>query len=95
MSQTVLIVDDDPVQRRLLEAAIRRLGYAPMLAETGEAALALLRAGEAVDILVLDLVMPGIDGFGVLAGLKEAGIERHQGKFGEAAGGTLFMDEIG
>jgi CheY-like chemotaxis protein len=39
MSQTVLIVDDDPVQRRLLEATVRRLGYGAVLADSGEATL--------------------------------------------------------
>ena len=36
MSCTVLIVDDDPVQRRLLEALVRRFGYAAETAESGE-----------------------------------------------------------
>ncbi|MDB5512871.1 MAG: sigma-54-dependent Fis family transcriptional regulator [Enterovirga sp.] len=75
MSQTVLIVDDDPVQRRLLEAMVRRLGYGTMLAENGEAAVTLLRAGEPVDLVILDLVMPGVDGFGVLSALRDGGIE--------------------
>ncbi len=74
MSQTVLIVDDDPVQRRLLEATVRRFGYATILAESGAAGLALLRAGEAVDVLILDLMMPELDGYGVLEALREAGI---------------------
>jgi DNA-binding NtrC family response regulator len=75
MSQTVLIVDDDPVQRRLLEATVRRLGYEAAVAEGGDDALSLLRAGETADLMILDLVMPGLDGFGVLAALREARIE--------------------
>ncbi|NNM71154.1 sigma-54-dependent transcriptional regulator [Enterovirga aerilata] len=75
MSQNVLIVDDDPVQRRLLEATVRRLGYGTALAESGDAALAILRAGEAADLVILDLVMPGLDGFGVLAAMRESRIE--------------------
>src|SRR4051794_26322252 len=77
MSGTILVVDDDPVQRRLLEAMVRRFGYEPVLAETGEAALALLRSpeGERVDVVILDLVMPDLDGLGVLARMRENGIE--------------------
>jgi DNA-binding NtrC family response regulator len=77
MSGTILVVDDDPVQRRLLEAMVRRFGYEPLVADSGEAALATLRApeGERVDVVVLDLVMPNLDGLGVLAKLREAQIE--------------------
>lgn len=63
MSATVLIVDDDPVQRRLAEAAVRRFGFEPRVAETGADALALLRS-EGADVVLLDLVMPGLDGLG-------------------------------
>ncbi len=75
MSQTVLIVDDDPVQRRLLESTVRRLGYEAAVAGSGDEAVSLLRAGETPDLMILDLVMPGLDGFGVLAALREARIE--------------------
>ena len=45
MSVTVLIVDDDPVQRRLLEAMVLRFGYEAVTAEGGDAALKAARAG--------------------------------------------------
>jgi len=75
MPETILIVDDDPVQRRLLEAMIRRFGYEAITVETGDAALARLigAAAPRIDAVVLDLVMPDLDGLGVLARLKEAG----------------------
>ena len=75
MSETILVVDDDPVQRRLVEEAIRRMGHRPMVAEGGEAALALLSAREGADIglVVLDLVMPDLDGMGVLGRMRERG----------------------
>ena len=44
MAALILVVDDDPVQRRLLEAMIRRFGYQTETAESGEAALSLARA---------------------------------------------------
>ncbi|TQI74163.1 DNA-binding NtrC family response regulator [Bosea sp. AK1] len=77
MTDTVLIVDDDPVQRRLLDAMLKRFGYDVATAENGEAALTLLGApeGERFNAVVLDLNMPGLDGMGVLAALRERGSE--------------------
>jgi DNA-binding NtrC family response regulator len=73
MTSTILITDDDPVQRRLLEAAVRRFGYEAETAEGGEQALArLTRAGAPpVDLLILDLVMPDLDGMGVLTRMRD------------------------
>ncbi|RYE82031.1 MAG: response regulator, partial [Hyphomicrobiales bacterium] len=74
MSATVLVVDDDPVQRRLLDAMLKRFGYEVALAEGGEQALAVLvDESRRIDCLILDLVMPGLDGMGVLAALRERG----------------------
>jgi DNA-binding NtrC family response regulator len=77
MSETVLIVDDDPVQRRLLEAMVGRFGYRALTAEGGDAAAALLTgpAGADVACVVLDLVMPDLDGLGVLARMRAAGLD--------------------
>ena len=76
MSPVVLIVDDDPVQRRLLEAQVRRFGYEARTAEDGADALEALTArGAAYDIVFLDLVMPEIDGLGVLARMRELGVQ--------------------
>jgi len=77
MSQVVLIVDDDPVQRRLLEAMVQRFGYRAMTAEGGDAALRVLTGPEAVavDCVILDLVMPDLDGLGVLARMRQAGLD--------------------
>jgi DNA-binding NtrC family response regulator len=77
MSQVVLIVDDDPVQRRLLEAMVQRFGYEARLAEGGDAATALLTASPAprIDCVVLDMVMPDLDGLGVLARMREHGLD--------------------
>jgi DNA-binding NtrC family response regulator len=73
MTSTILIVDDDPVQRRLLEATIRRFGYQTELAEGGEVAIARLEASHlpAIDLMILDLVMPDLDGMGVLSHLRK------------------------
>ncbi|MCC2111069.1 MAG: sigma-54-dependent Fis family transcriptional regulator, partial [Hyphomicrobiales bacterium] len=75
MAERILIVDDDPVQRRLLEAAITKFGYEATTAERGDEALALIdKSGhDGFSLMVLDLVMPDLDGMGVLGRLRERG----------------------
>jgi DNA-binding response OmpR family regulator len=65
---TVLLVEDDPAARQGLELALRRLGYEVRLAETGEAALDGL--SETTDVVVLDVMLPGVDGFEVCRRLR-------------------------
>jgi len=74
MTERILIVDDDPVQRRLVEAMVGRFGYDAVTASGGDEAVRLLTApeGERFDAVILDLVMPDLDGLGVLARLREA-----------------------
>ena len=76
ISERILIVDDDPVQRRLLDNMVRKSGYEPIVAEGGDAGIAALTGadGARIDAVVLDLVMPDLDGLGVLAKMREAGI---------------------
>ena len=75
MSEVVLIVDDDPVQRRLLETTIQRYGYQTIVADGGDAAVKLFtRPDTPIDAVVLDLVMPDLDGLGVLAFMREASL---------------------
>jgi DNA-binding NtrC family response regulator len=73
MTSTILIADDDPVQRRLLEAMTRRFGYEVETVESGEQALfRMTQAGAPpISLLVLDLVMPDLDGMGVLGRMRE------------------------
>lgn len=72
----VLIVDDDPVQRRLLEGMVQKFGYEVVTAEGDDAAAALLTGpdGGGIDCVILDLVMPDLDGLGVLARLRRNAI---------------------
>ncbi len=76
MAATILIADDDPVQRRLVENMVQKCGYEALVVDSGDAVIALLTAPEAqaIDALVLDLVMPGLDGMGVLAKIRETGL---------------------
>ena len=69
---TVLLVEDDPGAREGLELALRRLGYVVRAAETGEAALRDF-AGAAADVVVLDVMLPGLDGFEVCRRLRRGG----------------------
>jgi two-component system response regulator MtrA len=66
---TVLLVEDDPAARQGLELALRRLGYEVRLAETGEAALDGI-SGAAIDVVVLDVMLPGVDGLEVCRRLR-------------------------
>jgi DNA-binding NtrC family response regulator len=73
MVKSVLIVDDDPAQRRILEETIKRLGFDARTASSGEEALQLLEGSERtpVAVVLLDLIMSGLDGMAVLERLKE------------------------
>ncbi|MFO7856773.1 MAG: response regulator [Paracoccaceae bacterium] len=67
---SVLIVDDSAVGRRTLAKAMAALGHAAETAPDGAAAMRLLRE-RAFDVVLLDIVMPGIDGYDVLAAMRE------------------------
>ena len=77
MVATILIADDDAVQRRLVENMVQRCGYDAVTVDSGDAALAHLIDPDMkpVDALVLDLVMPGLDGMGVLAKIRDIGLD--------------------
>jgi DNA-binding NtrC family response regulator len=65
---SLLVVDDDPAIRKILRDRFRALGHAVSVAEDGEAALSAFDRGGA-DLVLLDLQLPGLDGFGVLEAL--------------------------
>ncbi|MBM3884131.1 MAG: adenylate/guanylate cyclase domain-containing response regulator [Verrucomicrobia bacterium] len=68
-SGSLLVVDDDPANREMLARRLRRCGYEVRLAESGLQALEAIAAGPP-DLLLLDFLMPGIDGLEVLARLR-------------------------
>src|SRR5438876_10382214 len=76
MAASILIVDDDAVERRLIGNMVQKCGYGPLVVESGDAVIAMLTAPDApgIDAVVLDLVMPGLDGMGVMAKIREAGL---------------------
>ncbi|MFL6752494.1 MAG: response regulator [Sphingomicrobium sp.] len=61
-SGTVLLVEDEPTVRGVAERALTRHGYRVITADNGEDALAILDGGEQIDLLISDVVMPGMDG---------------------------------
>ena len=71
MSRTILVVDDEPRIREILDAYLRREGYEPVLAATGEEALDLLRRREPA-LVLLDLGLPDLDGLEVLRRMRAA-----------------------
>ncbi|MEC5213700.1 PAS domain S-box-containing protein [Polaromonas sp. CG_9.5] len=66
---TILIVDDEILNRKLLVALLRPEGYLTVCAASGEEALAAV-AQQAPDLILLDIMMPGMDGYRVAAQLK-------------------------
>jgi two-component system, OmpR family, response regulator MprA len=72
MNPRVLVVDDDPAVLSGLRRALALEGYAVQVAESGEAALA-LAAAEAPDVVVLDVMLPDVDGLTVCRRLRDVG----------------------
>ena len=72
MAKRVLIVDDDPAQRRILEETLKRLGFEAKPCPSGDLALQVLEGPEraSISLVLLDLVMPGLDGLAVLERLN-------------------------
>ena len=73
MGKTVLIVDDDPTQRRLLQAVVEKSGFSTLQAGDGDSALeiALGPDGAGIHVMLLDLVMPGRGGMETLEELAQ------------------------
>jgi DNA-binding NtrC family response regulator len=68
MAQAVLIVDDDPTQQRILQELVRRFGYEVYTAQGGQEAIDFILGprGKEVGLMILDLIMPEMDGMAVL-----------------------------
>jgi DNA-binding NtrC family response regulator len=72
MTKRILIVDDDPVQRRLMREVVSGMGFEAQEAAGGDEALSALRGPDksGIALVLLDLLMPGTDGMAVLRNIK-------------------------
>ena len=70
----VLVVDDDPVQLRLTAEVANRAGFKPLTATGGEQAMSILREDRNIGAMILDLVMPDLDGMGVMDAMRREGL---------------------
>lgn len=67
----VLVVEDDPDIRTLLEVRLRRMGHRVLGAGSGEEALSVMADKGVPDVAVLDVLMPGMSGLDLLAQLRQ------------------------
>lgn len=74
MAKTILVVDDDPTQRRLIQAVLERDGNAVVHAASGGEAIDRMTRGGGADLILLDMIMPEMSGLECLAELRSAGI---------------------
>lgn len=70
-----LVVDDDALSRKKFSAALKSLNIPSQAVACGQAAMDLIRDGD-VDLVLLDILMPGMSGFDVLAALRDEGYLR-------------------
>ena len=67
----VLVVDDEPPIRELVEDVLKGAGFRVVLAKDGDAGLALFQS-ERPDLVLLDTLMPGTDGWDVLSHIRQS-----------------------
>lgn len=76
LSQSVLVVDDEPMARTLLRLMLVRAGFDVSEAEDGYDALEKIKE-EMPDLVILDVMMPGLDGFSVCRAVRESAPTAH------------------
>jgi CheY-like chemotaxis protein len=76
LSASVLIVDDQDADIRVLRRVLEDAGYTQVSATLDPTQVCALHRRHAYDLILLDIEMPGLDGFGVMEGLK---VDEHDG----------------
>ena len=66
----ILIVDDEEVLRDVLDAVLRREGFDVVMASSGEEALSVLDRDDAIDLVIVDIMLPGISGIDTLRAMR-------------------------
>ena len=92
-SESVLLVDDDPLVRQSLERMLASAGYRVTAAENGRAALAAVQAAtEPFDLILTDIIMPGMDGVETIMEIRR----RHAGAriLAMSGGGRLRSEDL-
>ncbi len=70
----ILIVDDEPIQLKLTQEVAKKAGFDTICADNGYEALSILRTNKSIKAMVLDLIMPDLDGMGVLETMRKEDI---------------------
>jgi CheY-like chemotaxis protein len=102
--KTILAVDDDPDILVLVEKILKREGYEVLTAANGAKAISLLKTGREIDLILLDVMMPNINGFEVSQWVRGSESERRipvvfvtakddaqSMKEGFRSGGTVYL----
>ena len=69
--KTILVVDDEADIRQIISRLVQSLGHRPVCAENGKEALHVIGSATAVDLLILDVMMPEMDGYETLSLLRK------------------------
>ena len=85
----VLIAEDDPVSRRLLEIKLRQWGHEVLVARNGDEAWQALQQEDAPQLAILDWMMPGMDGVQICREVRG----RAEGQYAMTAGGPSHGNE--
>ena len=74
--KTILVVDDSPTERAFMESLLKKSGYEVLFAEDGEMAIERSEAQQP-DLILMDVVMPGLNGFQATRAITHAQATRH------------------